>query len=283
MAYNYKGSFFRRVGREHVVRDATSTRPYSPMNLLYIGRRFYEYPDGASLRIDNEVDDVPEEWIFDHRVHSLNPIKDAGYDEQCDFIEIMMNLFPKGENTLTKEGVPEVFFEAFEKKPKHIGEMLKGASKDPSYISAQRMIKRVLRSPTLKRVLCKPTNFSFHPSKKKECKIVARIDRGELRDFDAQALAWFLMAHYKGQIILPDGGFYLREMHSRLFDQERLITKVDFLDQLPGRLRQTALLIEEKIPRGATVEDAEELAKYVVPRLSKSTDKYSTFIEDAIS
>lgn len=254
------------------------------MNLLYIGRRFYEYPDGASLRIDDKVDDVPEEWIFDHRKHHFNPIKDAGYDEQCDFIEIMMNLFPNGETTLTKEGVPEVFFEAFTKKPKHIGEMLKSQSKDPSYISAQRMIKRILRSPTLKRVLCNPTNFSFYPSKKKECKIIARIDHSELRDFDKQALVWFLMSHYKNQIILQDGGFYLREMHSRLFDQGRLITRVNFLAELPEKLRMTALRIDEKIPSGALAEDAEELAKYarLRPDRSREDNPYNRFVDEAI-
>jgi hypothetical protein len=42
-------------------------------------------------------------------------------------------------------------------------------------------------------------------------------------------------------------------------------------------------LIEEKIASGATVEDAEELAKYGRPAPGGNSDKYLSIIEDAIA
>jgi len=57
----------------------------------------------------------------------------------------------------------------------------------------------------------------------------------------------------------------------------------EFLRRSCPVVRKTVLLIEEKIPSGATVEDAEELAKYIRPSLGRDTNKYRAFIEDAIS
>jgi hypothetical protein len=37
---------------------------------------------------------------------------------------------------------------------------------------------------------------------------------------------------------------------------------VNFLGELPVKLRQAALLIDEKVPSGATLEDAEMIAQY---------------------
>jgi hypothetical protein len=59
----------------------------------------------------------------------------------------------------------------------------------------------LLVSPILKRVLCNPTNFSFNP----RSAILARLNRAELGDFDALVLGLFLMAHFKGQVVVPKG------------------------------------------------------------------------------
>lgn len=92
----------------------------------------------------------------------------------------------------------------------------------------------------LRRVLCNPTDqFSFNP----RSVILARINRAELGDFDALALGLFVMSHYKGQIVVPDFGFYGREGHVSLIREERLIAGINFLGELPPKLRQTALLI----------------------------------------
>jgi hypothetical protein len=55
--------------------------------------------------------------------------------------------------------------------------------------------------------------FSFAPSKA----ILARIDRAERGDFDALVLGLLLMAHFNGQIVVPDFGFFGRELHQAYF------------------------------------------------------------------
>jgi hypothetical protein len=70
------------------------------------------------------------------------------------------------------------------------------------------------------------------------------------------------MAHFKGQIIVPDFGFYGREAHAGLIGEGRLIAGVNSLSELSPRLRQAVLLIPDKEGSGATFEDAETLARY---------------------
>jgi len=54
-------------------------------------------------------------------------------------------------------------------------------------------------------------------------------------------------------LIVPDFEFHGREIHSRLIREERPIAGVNHLGELPDKLRRTVLLIDEKIPSGATV------------------------------
>jgi hypothetical protein len=112
-------------------------------------------------------------------------------------------------------------------------------------------------------------------------KIMARIDRAELGDFDALVLGLLLMAHFKGQVIVQDLGFYGRDCHVALIREERLIAGVNFLGELPVKLRQASLLIGEKIPRGATLQDAETLAEYAgfVP----GTVGFTGFVQSAVA
>ena len=95
----------------------------------------------------------------------------------------------------------------------------------------------LLTSPVLKRVLCNPGDqFSFKPNSV----ILAKIDRAELGEFDALVLGLLLMAHYKGQVIVSDFGFYGRDAHVSLIREGRLIAGVNFLDELPDKLRHMA-------------------------------------------
>jgi hypothetical protein len=80
---------------------------------------------------------------------------------------------------------------------------------------------------------------------------------------------------------VPVLGFYGRDFHSRLIREERLIAGVNYLDELPTGLRQSVLLINEKIPSGSTDEDAEELARY--ERLGRGTNAFLDFVERATS
>jgi hypothetical protein len=101
-------------------------------------------------------------------------------------------------------------------------------------------------------------------------------NRVELGDFDALVLGLLLMSHFDGQLVVPDFGFYGRDIHSRLIREERLIAEVNTLNELPPKLRQMALLIRDKQAAGATVEDAEELTRY--ERLPRGTNGFLDFV-----
>ena len=143
------------------------------------------------------------------------------------------------------------------------------------------LVPDILLSPVLRRVLCNPTNFSFNP----RSTILARVNRAELGDFDALVLGLFLMSHYKGQLVVPDFGFYGREAHVRLIRENRLIAGVNTLQELTPKLRQSVLLIPEKIPWGTTHDDAVTLAEYarLRPDPTRVDNPYNRFIDEAMA
>ena len=58
-------------------------------------------------------------------------------------------------------------------------------------------------------------SFAIRPiSLSKTDVVLAKLDRAELGDFDALVLGLLLMSHFKGQIVVPDFGFYGREAHT---------------------------------------------------------------------
>jgi hypothetical protein len=70
---------------------------------------------------------------------------------------------------------------------------------------------------------------------------------------------------YPGQIVIPDFGFYGRDMHLSLLREERLIVGVRRLDELKRKapeMRDAVMQIKEKVGRGVIHDDAVELAKY---------------------
>jgi hypothetical protein len=91
--------------------------------------------------------------------------------------------------------------------------------RDPAEAEVKAMLDDLLASPVLRKVLCNPTNFSL----KNDGKVFARINRAEFGEFDSLVLGLFLMAHYKGQVVVPDFGFYGREAHIALIREKRLI------------------------------------------------------------
>jgi hypothetical protein len=140
------------------------------------------------------------------------------------------------------------------------------------------MVADLLASPVLQRVFCEiEPVFSFNP----RSRIQARINRAELGEFDALVLGLFLIGHYKGQVIVPDFGFYGRDAHASLIRENRLIAGVNTLAELPVKLRQNVLLISDKTGSGATADDAEELATYA--GLVRGTNGFNAFVEGAIS
>ena len=84
---------------------------------------------------------------------------------------------------------------------------------------AKGVVEDILLSPLLRKMLSKPMPRWFLSGGS----IIARLDRKELGDDDAKVIANILIAKFKGQIVVPDFGFYARERHAALIREERLI------------------------------------------------------------
>jgi hypothetical protein len=241
------------------------------MNALHIGfQKDILLPKGGFLFIGDDIPTVPRARIFDPLRHSLNPLKNIDYKKARELADALYAIYPQGENTLTVRQGRRALLQTllnsrrFDKTTDTTSEV-----KD--------LIDDLVTSPVLRRVFCNPTNFSFSPTST----ILARISRRELGDFDALVLGLLLINHFKGQLVIPDFGFYGRDAHTSLIRENRLVAGVDFLAELPTRLRHAALLIEGKVASHAHVDDAETLAKYA--GLSPGTNAYNAFIEAAIS
>jgi hypothetical protein len=238
------------------------------MNRLHIGfSKTVELPKGGFLFIDDEAREIPRARVFNPLVHCFNPLKDIDHKRARQLAALLYTLAPEGESTLTVRNGRRALFKALLDADRL--DRVKGDEE------VQGMIDDILGSPVLRRVLCNPTNFSFNP----RSMIFARLNRAELGDFDALVLGILLMSHFKGQLIVPDLGFYGRDMHVSLIREERLIAGVNFLEELPDKLRPSCLLIKDKRLSGATVEDAETTARLM--GLAKGTTGFNDFVKEA--
>jgi hypothetical protein len=205
--------------------------------------------------------------VFDPAKHSFNPLGHRTYRQVRDFASILYD----GKDLMTyrdgKRALTQMFLQAdrLDKLPRirHVG-----------YDEAQATVDDLLLSPTLSRVLCGEPNFAFDIS------VVARLDRAKLGDFDAFVLAGLLIGQTKGQVIVPDFGFYGRDLHRSLIRQNRLVAGVNRLAEVPA-LQQVLLTIKDKVPAGCVFEDAEVLAKYA--KLLPGTNGYSEFVRQAMA
>jgi hypothetical protein len=250
-------------------------------NKLYIGfKKNIELPKSKCLLIDDEVPTLPDKrrpLYFDPLKHSFNPLKNLDYRKAREIADILYTVTPQGENTLTMRDGKRALLKMLLEGDARFDRLPEPGKKDVGGVEAQNMIADMLRSPVLSRVLCEPVNFSFKPGSV----ILARVNRAELGDFDALVLGLLLMAHFKGQVVVPDFGFYGREAHVSLIRQRRLIAGVNVLAELSPKLRQNVLLIDEKVASGATAEDAEVIAIYEgkVPGTTGFNDFVKTAME----
>lgn len=212
---------------------------------------------------------------FDVTKHSFNPVRGIDYARARDFVSILDAVFPEGDSTLTKKGSNFVLLKALLERPKSLDKMLGPNPKDGAHTDAYQKLETLLLSPVLRSVLCKATNFPFTGT------ILARLDRAALGDFDCFVMANLLIGQYKGQVIVPDFGFYAAPHHASLIRQERLMAGVNFLDEVSVAMRQRLLMIEDKAGRSCTVDDAKVLAGYT--GLTPATNAYVDFIQDCIS
>jgi hypothetical protein len=239
------------------------------MNVLHVGfTKQIELPRGGFLYIDDELPTIKRSRIFDPQKHCFNPLKDIDYKKARELSELLYTIAPQGENTLTVRNGKRALLKALLEA--------KSLDKVKGDEEVRGMIGDLLVSPVLRQVLCNPTNFSFNQNSV----ILAKINRVELGDFDALVLGLFLMSHFKGQLVIPDFGFYGREAHMRFIREERLIAGVNSLNELPAKLRQGVLLIEDKVAKHTTFEDAEALANY--SKYARGVGGYTDLVKSAI-
>jgi hypothetical protein len=191
---------------------------------------------------------------FDPSKHSFNPLKDIDYRKARNFISLLDAVFPEGAETLTRKNANFAILKALLKEPDNLTNLL-SPSEDPGEKDAYQKIETLLISPVLKNVLCKPKNFPLDGI------LIARLNRAELGDFDCFVLGNLLMSEYKGQVVVTDYGFYAAPFHMSLIREGRLTAQVNFLDELPEKIREQ-LLLRDKQPSHATFDDAEVLAIY---------------------
>ena len=239
------------------------------MNKIFVGLTKTVPPPKRGLFIHDEVPDISRARIFNPTKHSFNPLKNIDYRKARALADVLYTAYPQGDNTLTVRNGKRALLKALLSATR-----LDQIEGDPEITG---MIDDLLQSPVLTRVLCNSTNFSFSPNSL----ILARLNRAELGDFDALILGLFLIEHFEGQIVLPDFGFYGRDVNISLIREERLIAGVNFLSELTPKLRNSVLLIDDKIASGTTFDDAETLANYA--RLSRGTNAYNSFIDHAMN
>lgn len=243
------------------------------MNKLYVGfKKQIDPPKGGCLFVNDEVPKVSQARrprIFDPLKHSFNPLHDIDYKKARALAEVLYTISPQGENTLTVRNGKRAMLRAL-LAAKRL-DQVRGDEE------VRGVIDDVLASPVLRRIFCNPNNFSFNGNST----ILVPLNRIILGEFDALVLGLVLLEQYKGQVVIPDFGFYGRDMHTSLIRENRLIAGVSFLDELSDKLRRSVLLIKDKVGSGTTFEDAEVLAKYA--RLQPGTDGFSGFVQGMIA
>jgi hypothetical protein len=242
-------------------------------NKLYVGlSKEVELPNGGYLFIDDEIPDIPD-WkrpkIFDPLKHGFNPLKDIDYRKAREIADVLYTVYPQGENTLTVRNGKRALLKAL----LHSESLDK--IKGDEEVSG--MIGDILASPVLRGVFCEGRRFTFNPKSAN----LARINRAELGRFDALVLGLLLIAHFKSQLVIPKFGFFGRDAHVNLIEEDRLIAGLNTIGEVPELLRQNLLLVSEKVASGAIADDAEELAKY--QGLLKGTNAFNDFVGKAIA
>lgn len=243
------------------------------MNRIIIGfdkhiEDFIPKQRGFLLIHDDDVD-IYRRRVFDPHQHTLNPLKRLDYKSARQLADVLYTIYPQGENTLTVRSGKRELLKALLSN-RHL-------DKIEANEEIEDMVSDILMSPILRRVLTRDTNFSFTTTRN----IHARINRTELGDFDALVLGLVLINHWKGQVVVPDGGFYLRDSHVSLVRDNRLICGVNYLDELPNKLKAAVLSIKDKQPSRVLYNDAVILANF--ERLLPHTNEYNDRITEMMA
>lgn len=205
--------------------------------------------------IADEFLKLPHTKLFDITRHSFNPLRGIDYKRAREFATAVYTASPEAPDTLTVRNGKRALTRLLLANPRRL-DKLPEDDHQVGTAEALSTVEDMLLSPVLTQVLCNPTNFSFKGA------IVARLNRAEIGDFDAFLLAALLIGQCKGQIVVPDFGFYGRDFYSSLIRQNRLVASVTFLGEVSPKLQQLLLLIKDKSIYRTTREDAERLVFY---------------------
>lgn len=217
--------------------------------------------------------------VFDPALHHFNPLIGITPERAADIADIIYASDPGGETTLTVRNGKRALAKMLANTTRL--DRLTGDRKDPAEAEALAAVDALLFFPTLRKILCTGKQFDFSGS------VVAKIDPAILGPKQSLALTLLLIGQHKGQIVVPDGGRYLRPLHMSLIDQERLALAVNSLAELGDEkdpFRLLAETIKDKEGSGCTYRDAVVLAGYrgLVPDYSREDNDYNRFIREAV-
>ena len=220
--------------------------------------------------------------FFDPHEQSFDPLRVP----PRVFVDVIDAAFTRGDTTLTKDTGLDYIAEALERRPASLEALIPEPDKKstPGHIWAYGKIRRILRSPVLKRVFCGETNFTIKKTKSPPT-IIARIDRAEIGNEDAFILVSFLAAQYPGQIINSDFGPYAAPFYADIIAQDRLAIGLKRLSELSADMQNMVLGIENKRGRRCTYDDAVTLAKHarLRPDLLREDNPYNRFIDEVMA
>ena len=213
---------------------------------------------------------------LDFSKYSFNPLAGMNDLRAEEFVAIIDALFPEGATTLTRKNSNHLIFKTLKSKPRTLEtlfqKLVPANPKDTDFKDAAQKIERILLVDVLRRVFQTRQNFTVRGI------LLARINRAELGDFTSKALAYFLIARYTGQVVIPAFGKYGRSFHLPLIDQDRLIAGVNHLSE--SDLRNDLLLIKDRKAGGCLPEDAEILASF--KGLRPGVNEFNTEVETSI-
>ncbi len=270
--YNFSGRVRGTYSKHPCTARGSTRQGLLAMNQLHVGlKRNVKPRSKPCLFIHDEVPDIAQTAIFDPRKHSLDIFKDMTARRARELSELLYAAVPEGANTLTVRNGKRALAPLLRDARRF--DTIKTESEE-----VRAMLDDLLFIPELRNALCGTRNvFAL----KKHTVILARLDRAELGDFACLVLGFLLIQLYKGQIVIPDLGFYGRDAHIQLVREQRLIAGVNALSELPLQLRNAVVLMKDKYAAGALSDDAETLAKYA--GLIPHTNEYNDFIQHSIA
>lgn len=127
-------------------------------------------------------------------------------------------------------------------------------------LDIQTKFGELLSSPIVRNILGQThSTFTLEPGNI----IIANLDRARIGDQTAFLLGSLLISRAKGTVYINDLGFFASNHLASLLPQERFTLAFQYLAELPVKLQQAVLTIEDKTVFKTTKEDADRLAFYV--------------------